>query len=67
MLHQLQAVLNLVGMQMGTVMMKTIMMPASSMAGTAVDPILIQIIAQFVNALNEEQMRQNTFFNFFHK
>ena len=41
-------------MQMVTVMMKTTMKPATLMAGTAVDPMSIQITAQFVNALVKE-------------
>ena len=47
-------------MQMGTAMIKTTMKPASLMVGTAVDPMSIQITAQYVNALNEEQIEQNT-------
>ena len=47
---QLQAVTCLVGRQMGIVMMKTTMKPASLMVGTAVDLMLIQHIALNVNA-----------------
>ena len=51
-------------MQMVTVMMKTTMKPASLMVGTAVDLMLIQLIALNVNALNEEVVEQNTIFEF---
>ena len=54
MLHQLQAVLYLVGMQMATVMMKTIMKPAFLMEEIAVDLMSIPIIAQNVYALMVE-------------
>ena len=40
---------------MVTVMMKTTMKPASLMEEIAVDLMLIQIIAQYVNALKEEE------------
>ena len=53
------------GMQMVTVMIKTTMKHASSMVETAVDPMSIQITAQYVNALNEEQIEENTIFDFF--
>ena len=41
-------------MQMATVMMSTTMKPASLMEEIAVDLMLIQIGAQYVNALEEE-------------
>ena len=41
-------------MEMATVMMKTTMKPASLMEEIAVDLMLIQIGAQYVNALKEE-------------
>ena len=46
-------------------MMKITMKVAILMVGTAVDQILIQITAQYVNALNEEQIEQNTILDFF--
>ena len=42
-------------MEMATVMMKTTMKPACLMEEIAVDLMLIQIIAQYVNALKEEE------------
>ena len=48
-------------MEMGTVMMKTTMKHAFLMVGTAVDPTSRQITAQYVNALNEEEIEEKPF------
>ena len=48
-------------MEMGTVMIKTTTKHAFSMVGTAVGPMSIKISVQYVNALNEEEIEQNTF------
>ena len=62
--YKLQAVLLLHGMPMVTVMMKTTMKPASLMAGTAVDPMSIQIGVKFVNALvREDQVEEMGYSN----
>ena len=49
---------------MGIVMMETTIKNATLMAETAVDQMLIQLIALNVNALNEEVVEQNTIFEF---
>ena len=48
-LYQRQAAMNLLGMLMDIVMMKTTLKLASLMVGTAVGLILMQHTAQFVN------------------
>ena len=49
--HQLQVVMNLVGLEMAGVKMKTTMKHASLMVETVVGPILSYHFAQNVNAL----------------
>ena len=52
------------GLVMGIVMMETTIKNATLMAETAVDLMLIQLIALNVSALNEEVVEQNTIFEF---